>query len=72
MVDAHVYVVCNFELSLNVDLMYIHILAWASALLVSTDRAMRRPQAVGRVINDSHAFYFEPTLVTGEFGESMK
>ena len=38
--------------------MCIFISAWASALLVSTGWAVLEPQAVGRVINDSHAFLF--------------
>lgn len=38
--------------------MAINISAWASALLVLTGWAMRRPQSVGRVtVTDSRAFY---------------
>ncbi|MBR5432878.1 MAG: hypothetical protein IK117_00405 [Bacteroidales bacterium] len=44
--------VCN-------TLVLLFISAWASALLVSTNRAMREPQAVGRVTDtDSTLFYF--------------
>ena len=36
----------------------IYIQAWASALLVQLDWAMRRPSDVGRVTGtDSHAFF---------------
>ena len=39
--------------------MAINISAWASALLVLTGWAMRRPQSVGRVtVTDSRAFLF--------------
>ena len=35
----------------------MYISAWASALLVQTDRAMPEPRDVGRVTGDSHASF---------------
>ena len=41
----------------------IYIQAWASALLVQLDWAMRRPSDVGRVTGtDSHAFFTDKTI----------
>ena len=61
-VDAHGYVISKTARRLRVYASAVcvyYISAWASALLVSTFRAMPEPLCVGRVTGtDSHAFSF--------------
>ena len=56
----------------KVGLVVLYISAWASALLVQTDWAMRRPQTVGRVTGTDSRAFFMFCLIRGVYRQINK
>ncbi len=69
-VDVHWVCQLLYHILRTVEYVVLFISAWASALLVSLYRAMRRPLSVGRATGtDSRAFSFITLFVLGESGQ---